>query len=217
MKFLLTSAGITNKSIETAFFDLLGKEAAETKVVFIPTAANVETGDKHWLIKDLADQESRGFAEFDVVDIAAVPRDIWEPRLREANVLVFGGGNTFYLINWIIKSGLGDILPQILEDKLWVGISAGSMVTGLSLATTSDRIFAENKGEFTSNDGLKFVPFSLKPHYLSDSFPGNNDENLLVTAAELGTKLYAIDDDTAIKVDGENIEVVSEGKWREFN
>ena len=35
-------------------------------------------------------------------------------------------------------------------------------------------------------------------------------------AAELGTPAYAMDDETAIKVDGNIVEVVSEGYWKAF-
>ena len=53
MKLLLTSGGITNKSIADALFELVGKKPEDTALVFIPTAANVETGDKSWFINDL--------------------------------------------------------------------------------------------------------------------------------------------------------------------
>lgn len=38
MKFLLTSAGIKNKSIHDALVDLLGKPIAEASALCIPTA-----------------------------------------------------------------------------------------------------------------------------------------------------------------------------------
>ena len=53
MKLLLTSSGITNKSIADALFELVGKKPEDTSVVFIPTASNVEVGDKEWFIDDL--------------------------------------------------------------------------------------------------------------------------------------------------------------------
>ena len=37
MKFLLTSAGITNTSIDNALVDLLGKPIAESNALCIPT------------------------------------------------------------------------------------------------------------------------------------------------------------------------------------
>ena len=44
MKFLLTSAGISNTSIHKALIELLGKPVAESKALFIPTAIYGITG-----------------------------------------------------------------------------------------------------------------------------------------------------------------------------
>lgn len=53
MKLLLTSGGLTNKSIEKALFELVGKKPEDTSLCFIPTAATAEMGDKDWFINDL--------------------------------------------------------------------------------------------------------------------------------------------------------------------
>jgi len=129
MKLLLTSAGITNKTIKHAMQDLLGKSFKTLSVAFIPTAANVESGDKAWLIDNLNEFKQLGIASLDIVDISALPKDIWEHRLSQAQVLIFGGGNTYHLMYWLEKSGLKKLLPKLLESKVYVGISAGSMVT----------------------------------------------------------------------------------------
>ncbi|MCG2808784.1 MAG: hypothetical protein L6275_00345 [Candidatus Portnoybacteria bacterium] len=60
MKLLLTSAGITNKSIAQAVLDLTNLPAEKIKLAFIPTAANVEEGDKDWLIDDLIHFKEQG-------------------------------------------------------------------------------------------------------------------------------------------------------------
>lgn len=41
MKLLLTSSGNTNKSIEKALLELLGKPFTKANLTFVPTAANV--------------------------------------------------------------------------------------------------------------------------------------------------------------------------------
>ena len=46
MKLLLTSNGLANESISKALFELVGKKPEDTSLVFIPTASNVEIGDK---------------------------------------------------------------------------------------------------------------------------------------------------------------------------
>ena len=67
MKLLLTSAGISNTSIARALESLLGKSASGAKLAFIPTAENVETGEKSWMINDLNNFIKAGF-EVDIVD-----------------------------------------------------------------------------------------------------------------------------------------------------
>lgn len=59
MKLLLTSGGLTNTSITNALFELVGKTPEETRLAFIPTAANASPNDKSWFVKDLYNKEIR--------------------------------------------------------------------------------------------------------------------------------------------------------------
>src|ERR1700722_18437524 len=114
MKLLLTSGGVTNKSIANSLRKLLGKPFSKSKLVFIPTAANISPGDKDWLINDLNNCRELGFKEIDILNIDATPQEkIWRPRIESADVMLFGGGNTFYLLRWIQKSGLVKALPEL--------------------------------------------------------------------------------------------------------
>ncbi|TSC70434.1 MAG: peptidase S51 dipeptidase E [Parcubacteria group bacterium Gr01-1014_46] len=98
MKLLLTSGGLTNKSISDALFEMVGKKAEDTKLCFIPTASNVEIGDKDWFINDLINIHKQGFKSVSIVDISAVPENIWRPQMEQADVLFFEGGNTYHLM-----------------------------------------------------------------------------------------------------------------------
>lgn len=217
MKLLLTSAGLSNESIKKAFFDLVEKSAKEIKVAFIITAANIEAGDKWWLIKDLSTLKEMGFAQLDIVDIAAVPEKVWKPRIQEADVLFFGGGNTFFLMYWIKKSGLINELPKLLESRVWVGISAGSMVPGIGIINDEDRITAKDiLGEDVGIKGLGYVDFSFKPHFLSSLFEGRDEASVAKEAEQFEEPMYAIDDNSAIVVNDDKIDVISEGKWKKF-
>ena len=69
MKLLLTSGGITNELIAMALFDLVGKKPEDTLLAFIPTALNVEVGDKSWLINDLVNLKKQNFKSIDIADI----------------------------------------------------------------------------------------------------------------------------------------------------
>ena len=165
MKLLLTSGGLTNSSIAKALFDLTGKKPEETTLVFIPTASNVEAGDKGWLIADLLNLQKQNFRSIEITDISAVDENIWKTSLENADVLFFEGGNTYHLMRWLNKSGLTKLLPELLKDKVYVGVSAGSMVTNPDLALKlSQQIYEEDMLETEEIAGLNFVDFYFLPH-----------------------------------------------------
>ena len=105
MKLLLTSAGLTNESIAKALSELVDKSLDKVKVGFIPTAANVEEGDKAWFIEQSFDALNRyGFKWIDMVDPSASEID-WQSRLNDVDIIFVSGGNTFHLLNQFRKSG----------------------------------------------------------------------------------------------------------------
>lgn len=216
MKLLLTSAGFANKTIVEGLRSLVDKSFKELNLSFIPTASNVEDGDKGWLLDDYANIKALGFACIDIVDISALPRDIWEPRLKKADILMFSGGNTFYLMHWVDKSGLKDLLPELLKTKIWVGVSAGSCITGPTIYNSVQNLF-EEKLEFNQKVGLGLVNFQFIPHLNSDYFSKIRKEYLEVAAQKITDPIYAVDDQSAVVVNGDKIQVVSEGKYLTLN
>ncbi|MGI6612519.1 MAG: Type 1 glutamine amidotransferase-like domain-containing protein [Candidatus Nanosyncoccaceae bacterium] len=215
MKLLLTSAGLPNDTIKNSFLKLVDKPANEIKVAFMPTASHIEPGGKSWLIRDLNTLQEMGVAQIDIVDIAAITKDIWQPRLEAADVLFCDGGNVFFLLYWLRKSGLDKILSDLLKSRIWVGVSAGSMVPGQSVICDDEQKSAENVvSERISTKGLGLVNFSLSPHYSSPAF--EDEDSVAKVANQLTEPMYAIDDETAIVVNGDSVKVVSEGKWKKF-
>ena len=121
-------------------FELVEKPPADTSLVFIPTASNVEHGDKEWFINDLVNLQNLNLKQIDIADISAVDETVWKQKFEEADILFFEGGNTYHLMEWIRKSGLKKMLPKLLETKVYVGVSAGSMVTNKNLALKLSQI-----------------------------------------------------------------------------
>lgn len=218
MKLLLTSSGLTNNSIANALFELTGKKPEETTVVFIPTASNVESGDKDWLITDLVNLKKQDFKSIEITDISAVDEKIWKPSLERADVLFFEGGNTYHLMRWLNKSGLSEMLSDLLKDKVYVGVSAGSMVTNPDLALKlSQVIYEEDMLETEELKGLNFVDFYFLPHLNSEWFKKMRRENIEKVGQEISKTIYALDDDSALKIIDNKIEVISEGEWFVIN
>ena len=209
MKILLTSAGISNKSIENALRRLVGEKM---RIAFIPTAANEDGGDKQWLIDNINECKKLGSVE--VADISVMKKEEWLPVLERANVILFGGGDTTFLMKWVLKSGLAEELPRLLKKRVFVGISAGSIITSKEIQASSEYLY----GDETKNPpkGLGYVNFHVRPHLGSRYFPKVNEKSLKELSKKLSGDLYALDDDSAVLYDNGKIEVISEGKWVKY-
>jgi dipeptidase E len=219
MKLLLTSNGLSNPSISQALFELVGKPASQTTIAFIPTAMNFGAGDKDWFVDDLVNIKNQNVASLDIVDISALPIEVWQPRLEVADVLFFSGGNTSHLMRWITESGLKKLLQEFLKTKVWAGISAGSMVTNPSLALSSSdkKIYYEEISGYRSEEALGYVDFYVRPHFNSTFFPEANECYLKEIASATPQKIYALDDMSALKVTDGKVEIISEGEYLELN
>lgn len=211
MKMLLTSAGITNQSIASALVELVGKSPEEIKVGFISTAANVEEGNKDWYIRQLTNLYKYGITWVDVFDIS-VPEVDWRKRLSGVDVVMVSGGNTFYLLDQMRKVGFGEWLKSELGDKVYVGISAGSIVPTPSIAIASVDNGDVNVPNLTDLTGVSLVDFEVSPHTPEHvSHEGNTRY-----AESSGRPLYGIDDQSAIRVVDGLPEPISEGKWCKY-
>lgn len=209
-KLLLTSGGLRNPTLINALLDLADKPASELKVAFIPTALNVEPGDKGWAIDQMLRLRDMGVAQIDIVDISATDKEVWLPRLEESNVIFVNGGNTTYLMTCFTKSGLADEIPRLLRDRVYVGVSAGSYI-----ATPDIRFNSDNTDKVL--DGLKLVDFGLQVHLYSPKFPvAKSEEAVRERVQGCPYTVYALDDQMAMKVVGDEIEIVGEGKYLKF-
>jgi dipeptidase E len=219
MKLLLTAGGVTNPSIRDALVDLLGKPIAESSAVCIPTAMYghpmAGPGVKAWQFISGTSENPMvdlGWKSVGVLELTALPsidRDRWVPMVRETDVLLVAGGDALYLCHWMRESGLADLLPS-LDETVWVGLSAGSMV----MTPRIGEDFVQWRPPAGDDTTLGIVDFSICPHVAPDGMPGNSMAFAERWAADLGVPAYAMDDQTALKVVDGTVEVVSEGNWK---
>lgn len=217
MKFLLTSAGISNPSIHNALVDLLGKPIAEASALFVPTAiyaiprgAEIVRGVICGSLGDpFCELGWKSLGVLELTALSSIKRELWVPMLHEADALLVGGGDCLYLTYWMRQSGLADLLPTLLRKTVYVGLSAGSMVmTRFGTTYGCHTLPAE------SDKSLGLLNFALHPHLDHESFPENSLANQERLAATIPVPSYLIDDQTAIKVTDSTVEVISEGQWK---
>ncbi len=213
MKFLLTSSGISNTSIEEVLFELLGKPANETRVAFVPTAATLVDDDKSWLIEDFQYFVKQGFQSVDIVDISAVPCENWQKRFESADLLVFGGGDEQYLARVMRESGVAATLSELLQTRVYMGISAGSMVVGRLLSSELTKELWPEESFVGSEAGMGIYDFSILPHLNSDYFAHLRTPLIESMKERFPHTVYALDDTSALKITDDQVDVVSEGEF----
>jgi dipeptidase E len=242
MKLLLTSAGIQNKSIHDALVDLLGKPIHECNALFIPTAIYPFPGGSGMAWQAICGKAASplcelGWKSLGVLELSALPsidKEVWVSSVEKTDVLLVWGGDVVYLAYWMRQSGLTDLLPSLRPELVYVGVSAGSMAAGSLIGETyrnarkasgnalrsEEIVFATPEGEinrtFVMAEGAGLVDFAVIPHLGHQNHPDASLMNAQKWAARLPVPVYAIDDQTAIKVTDGRVEAVSEGNWKLF-
>jgi len=242
MKLLLTSNGISNTSIHDALVGLLGKPIAEANALFVPTAIYPFTYGARFAWRPISGQTKSplcglGWKSMGLLELTALPslqKEVWLPAVQEADALLFLGGDPLYLSYWLHESGLADLLPSLLHKTVYVGVSAGSMAASAIFAetysnprggsgtplTSESIVFSTPQGEITRTlvtaNGAGLVDFALIPHFNNPDHPDASPANAEKWAAKLSVPVYAIDDQSAIKVVDGTLQVVSEGRWKMF-
>ena len=219
MRLLLTSGGVTNASIREALVDLLGKPIADSTALCIPTAQyghpNVGPGVMPWQFisgKSTNPMVELGWKSVGVLELTALPsldQERWVPLVRDTDVLLAAGGDVLYLCYWMRESGLAELIPS-LNDTVWVGLSAGSMVMTPEVGDD----FIQWRPPSGDDSTLGLVDFSICPHLAPDGMPGNSMAEAEEWAAGIAGPAYVMDDETAITVVDGTVEVVSEGNWK---
>jgi dipeptidase E len=227
VKFLLTSGGIRNESIEGALVDLLGKPIAESNALCIPTAS-YGSGDPTTMAYRFVTGAGRmcdlGWKSLGVLELTALPsmnEAVWAPKVRETDALLVWGGDVLYLCYWMRRSGLAELLPSLPSELVYVGVSSGSMVLTPDFGEPYDDWFCREPTTLPESDlpaaddrALGLVDFSVFPHVDHPNSPPNSMENAARWAAGRAAPTYAIDDETAIKVVDGTVDVVTEGHWK---
>jgi dipeptidase E len=221
-KLLLTSDGIRNEVLRSALADLVGKPFGRATVAFVPTAALAAPGHHGGLIENVNRLYGLGWREFSVVELNGLAGEDVLQRLRRADVIYAEGGNQYHLARSIIANGLAAEMAAIIESKVYVGASAGSMIFSRNLSEQTGRAFAEDDDLRILGDQPACSPFGLfdwyvKPHLNSPVFRNRTPAWFERAAGKLDFPVYALDDESAVRVRGDEVDVVSGGQWLLLN
>lgn len=216
MRLFLTSAGLTTDTLKKSFCNLFQISPSDARVAFIPTAALVY-GDDPWWRGDVQAIQQAGVGHVEIVDISSNSIVDWMPSLEASHGICFGGGNSYYLMDWMRKSGLERALGSLLETRVYMGISAGSQIAGPSLQSNTPLFPEEDDNKIDDLTSLKLVPFEVVPHLFAPQYSKMFPEEIEKFAKTVSYPIYALDDSSAVQVVDGKVLVVSTGKWCVFN
>ncbi|MCR0611722.1 Type 1 glutamine amidotransferase-like domain-containing protein [[Clostridium] innocuum] len=184
---------------------MLMKEEFEGKnVVFIPTASNNEgytgyVGSARKLWKKLGSN----ITEIDIEN--ANINDI-NKSFNDADIIYFTGGNSFFLMNQLRKTGVDKLVKEQIElGKFFVGESAGAIICAPTISYIERMDAIPNDYCQSDHTGLSLIDFYILPHYLTAPFK-KCTEQIINEFSELD--IYPINNSQAILIEnGKKIEL----------
>lgn len=176
--------------------DLAGKT-----VTYIPTAAIAEE------IEGMADEESEMLGKLglkvDILEVSSATSEQIRNSLTKSNMIFVGGGNTFFLLQELKRSGADQILIQeVNKGKLYIGESAGAVAAVPDIGYSAEMDSPEKAPDLKDYTGLGLVDFYVVPHVGNPDMGEGAEKIMKKYGSEL--ELITIDDNQAILVeDGE--------------
>ncbi|MBI4008796.1 Type 1 glutamine amidotransferase-like domain-containing protein [Candidatus Roizmanbacteria bacterium] len=213
-KLLLTSQGIP-KELKAVFLSLLAKPPEEIKLAFVTTAAYGDYDNPTWLEVYRKQLRGYGITKTEDLDIRNKNKEELGEIVRDKDIILVNGGNTFFLLKWMRKSGFDSIVRKhIKKGKLYIGISAGSYIACPTIEQGLwNQKFRDIKTFGMKNlRGLNLVPFWIVAH-----FEEKWRKDIEIAAKRTKYPIIALNDTQAVLIEGKKWGVVGKGKKVIFN
>ena len=207
MKLLLASQGFLTDEIANEVERVVGKKLNEINIAIV-NESYLELDrekDKRWVIRELAYLEKYIGGRIDFIDFKRLSKKEISKRVEQADLIYFIGGKQNVLARIIRENDLKNIIEDMLNKKVIMGTSAGSIIWGKQIESEiyfKERYNKSVKSIIDRDYGI--VDFNIIPHYLRKGREKWNEEFLSKTLKDEKFPIYAINDNQMISyVNGE--------------
>ncbi len=201
VRLLLTSAGLVNAKLVQEFLDLLEKPVSGVKVVLVPTASRSKE-ELEYVEESKEELKSLGVKEVKTLNL---DKKISYEELKGYDCVYVCGGNTFYLLKKVRESGFDKVLERFLkENKLYVGVSAGSILAGPSIEIAGwGSEGDQNDVHLKELAGLNFTKIAVYPHF-KEKLKGEVEE----FKKKVKYKVISLTDEQALLVKAQSEKII---------
>lgn len=178
------------------------------KLVFISTAAEVETGDKKWFQRDRQGLVRAGFQVSDYTISGKTYQEI-EKDLHGFDIIHVNGGNAFYLLLQSRKSGFDQwVKKAVAQGKIYTGSSAGSQVVAPDLEILKKSEMKPYEKDLQHFTGIGLVDFLIFPHWGNHYFKDLYLNHRLKLAYKPENKIILLNDFQFVKVENDKYKII---------
>lgn len=201
-KLFLTSVfAKTAKEFKKFYGETNGKSA-----VLIPTAAKADGGGTIYVKRQRRALEKLGIKAC-VLDISVAESNEITAKLLNSDIIYIGGGNTFYLLQELKRSGADKLIKeQVLLGKAYIGESAGAVVAAPCIDYIEDMDKRDAAPNLRDCSALGLVDFYPLPHM--NSFPFKRASRMIAEKHSNDLKLLPITNRQAVCVYGNEIKIL---------
>lgn len=185
--------------------DEVGPVMEGARLLLVPTAAHSEG----WMPEygsHVLPFEQMGFS-VDVLGLEGMEPKETAATLATANAVYVCGGNTFYLLEHMRKSGFSHLVPHFVDDGLlYIGSSAGAVVTAPDIGYAAG-LDDPSKASLDDHAGLNLVDFAVLPH-MDHPDMGPAVRSLYFDGPGKGTMFLGLSDAQVAVVEGRSFRIV---------
>jgi dipeptidase E len=193
--------------------EFTGSACFGKRVVFIPTASILDK------VTFYVDADKKSLARLGLIvkelEISKASQDEITGKINDADYIFVGGGNTFYLLQEMKRTGVDKLITEhINKGKIYIGTSAGSMIVSKNIEYVKymddPSIAKDLKNDFSA---LSIIDFCIVPH--CTNFPFKKAAKKIIAEYSGLLDLRPISNNQVIVVSDNEIETLMVKKEKE--